>query len=776
LPFQLSPGVAIVEVDLTTIVPAVASTDGALAGVFRWGPVKERVLVDGAPVLVTSFLGPTTFNAETFFTGANFLDYGNRLFVVRAANTNANTPSFNGQINGTTNSVVIMTGANSTHSPLTLGIDNSYHVFFANLASNGATILVGNTRVTGVNATSVTLESNSVGNGAVFVIFDQGVGARNALALEQDGVVANPAYNTIGNRTEYLLKDGTFDTDVTYIARWPGLAGNSLRVSQCDRADQWQSNIALSNAAANVSGVATSTLGNNVMKFVFTLTDNTSPVSVANTNATRVIDSISINDLIQVGNSIIGRQYLKVVAIDEFPTVNSTAAFFNLESEDPYRLHSTYTTNTVPRYWEFYGHVDTAPGQSEHVFLFGNNLANDELHVVVVDNNGVFTGEPGLILEVFRSVSRATDALTTGGAVNYYKDVINQGSQYIWYANDRANAPSANAALVSTSSYNKANDVDLTFGTDGLSEQNVHFGALASAWDMFGSAEDIDISLVMQGYPIGGVFPSTGVENFQLANYLIDNIAEVRKDCVAFVSPDKNLMVHNAGDEALDIVDWRNALHSSSYAVMDTGYKYQYDRYNDVFRWIPMNGDIAGLCARTDMTNDPWWSPAGLNRGQIKNLIYLAFNPRHSERDILYKNGVNPVVTFPGIGTVLFGDKTLQARPSAFDRINVRRLFIVIEKAISTAAKYFLFEFNDSFTRAQFKNMVNPYLRDVQGRRGITDFLVVCDQSNNPGEVVDRNEFVGDIYIKPARSINFIQLNFIAVRTDVQFSEVVGKF
>jgi phage tail sheath protein FI len=209
---------------------------------------------------------------------------------------------------------------------------------------------------------------------------------------------------------------------------------------------------------------------------------------------------------------------------------------------------------------------------------------------------------------------------------------------------------------------------------------------------------------------------------------------------------------------------------------MDSGWKYQYDKYNDVYRYVPLNGDIAGLCVRTDDTRDPWFSPAGYNRGVIKNVIKLPYNPDKADRDILYKNKVNPVITQPGQGTLLFGDKTLLAKPSAFDRINVRRLFIVLEKAIATAAKYTLFEFNDEFTRAQFRNMVEPFLRDVQGRRGIFDFRVVCDETNNTGEVIDSNRFVGDIYIKPARAINFIQLNFVAVRTGVEFSEVVGKF
>jgi phage tail sheath protein FI len=258
----------------------------------------------------------------------------------------------------------------------------------------------------------------------------------------------------------------------------------------------------------------------------------------------------------------------------------------------------------------------------------------------------------------------------------------------------------------------------------------------------------------------------------------VQNVAEVRKDCVAFVSPQSvstgEVLSGNTSAVATSIIAYRNAITSSSYAVIDSGYKYQYDRYNDEYRWVPLNGDVAGLCARTDYTDDPWFSPAGLNRGQIKNVVKLAFNPRKTDRDNLYNAGVNPVASFPGQGVVLFGDKTALAKPSAFDRINVRRLFITLEKSISTAAKFQLFEFNDGFTRAQFKNIVEPFLRDVKGRRGITDFLVVCDETNNTSEVIDSNRFVADIYIKPARSINFIQLNFIATRTGASFNEIAG--
>ena len=302
----------------------------------------------------------------------------------------------------------------------------------------------------------------------------------------------------------------------------------------------------------------------------------------------------------------------------------------------------------------------------------------------------------------------------------------------------------------------------LSNGTRGGAPTNANF---ITAYNKFKDTSDVDVSFLL-----GGDAGQT------IALHLINNIAEVRKDCIVVLSPERSDVVSNDGSESTSIIAFRNSLPSSSYAIIDSGWKYQYDKYNDIYRYVPLNGDIAGLMVRTDTNRDPWWSPAGYNRGNIKNVTKLAWNPRQADRDLLYRAGINPVVTFPGQGTILFGDKTMLSKPSAFDRINVRRLFIVLEKAISTASKFTLFEFNDEFTRAQFRNMVEPFLRDVQGRRGIYEFRVVSDDTNNTGEVIDRNEFVGDIYIKPARSINYIQLNFVAVRTGVSFEEVVGKF
>ena len=431
--------------------------------------------------------------------------------------------------------------------------------------------------------------------------------------------------------------------------------------------------------------------------------------------------------------------------------------------------------------WTYEAEFDSAPGTSSYATSV--NGSNDEIHVIIIDEDGLWTGTQGAILEKFAYVSKASDAKKTDGTNNYYKNVINSQSKYIWWMDHTTSVTTSvggagtsgvawgtPAANVGFKDLSGVVSKSLAGGVDDLSATD---GQLQAGFAIFANAEQYDVSLI----PLGKVSET-------VADYVINNVAEVRLDCVAFVSP--QYIVGNAsggtdgdiiqGGAISDMVDaineFRNELPSTSYAVLDSGCKYQYDRYNDKYRWIPLNGDIAGLCARTDYTNDPWWSPGGLNRGQVKNVVKLAVNPGKTERDNLYKNGVNPVVNFPGQGTVLFGDKTLQSRPSAFDRINVRRLFIVLEKAIATAAKYQLFEFNDSFTRAQFKNLVEPFLRDVQGRRGVTDFRVVCDDTNNTGEIIDRNEFVADIYVKPNRSINFITLNFIAARSSVKFEEI----
>jgi hypothetical protein len=553
--FQLSPGINVSEVDLTSVVPSVATSTGAFAGKFAWGPVDQVFTVSDEVRLASLFGEPTDDNFEYWFSAANFLAYSNNLKVVRAANT-----------------------------------------------------------TTSLNATS---------------------GINGVLIKNQDDYTSNFS--------------GGANTYGRFAAKYAGDLGNSIRVE--------------------------------------------------------VVDA------------------------------------------------NTYTG------WAYAGSFTDTPRTSSYASTTG--AANDEVHIVVIDAGAKFTGVANTILEKFAFVSKASDAKNADGSTNYYKDVLNKRSSYV-YSMSHPESTNWGSAASNTSFTLLATKISsrLQAGAQGT----ITSGDIQRAYGKCANPDSVDISLIVAG-------PADAT----IANYLIDNIATIRKDCVVFVSPLKANVVDQSGNEAANILTYRLTVNSSDYAVMDSGWKYQYDKYNDVYRWVPLNGDTAGLCARTDDERDPWFSPAGSNRGSIKNLVKLAWNPTKADRDSLYVKGINPVVTFQGEGTILFGDKTLLTRPTAFDRINVRRLFIVLEKAIAKAARSSIFEFNDQFTRAQFVNLVEPFLRDVQGRRGITDFRVICDERNNTAEVIDRNEFVGDIYIKPARSVNFIQLNFVAVRSGVTFDEIVGR-
>ena len=640
--FQVSPGVNVSEIDLSTVVPAVSTTEGALAGVFKWGPVNERVLIDSEETLVNRFHKPDgNLNPETFFTAASFLAYGNKLYVNRVISSAAK-----------------------------------------NAVSNGS-------------------------SAAVLV--------KNADFIDSVSLTSNDHF----------------------VARYPGALGNSLQVSVCRSANDY---------LESSTGTLTIAAGNNIA------------TTSQNETTSGGTSLVNIGDKIKFGNSTVGIAYLEVTA------ANSTTLTF----KDNYTGAVDLSTVAFDRYWKYWDQVRAAPGTSTYVNDKGG--AGDEIHVVVSDEDGDITGTKGQILEVYEGLSRATDAKTESGEDNWWINVIKSQSNYIWAKNAYGLAANTTAAASSALTTDNAIYDSLKLGVDSAAEGSMSLADISAGYDFFKSAEDVDISLILQGKALGGTADS-GV-----AKYIIDNICEDRKDCVLFASPAYADVVNNIGGERDAIIAFRNALTNSSYAIMDSGYKYAYDKYNDVYRYVPLNGDIAGLAVRSDELRDAWFSPSGYNRGAIKNVVKLPYNPKKADRDILYQNDINPVVTFPGQGTILFGDKTLLGKPSAFDRLNVRRLFIVLEKAISTAAKFTLFEFNDSFTRSQFKNLVEPFLRDIQGRRGIQDFKVVCDETNNTGEVIDRNEFVGDIYIKPSRSINFIQLNFVAVRSGVEFSEIVGNF
>ena len=419
--------------------------------------------------------------------------------------------------------------------------------------------------------------------------------------------------------------------------------------------------------------------------------------------------------------------------------------------------------------WAYNSYFDSAPGTS--TAASNKNSANDEIHIVVIDEDGQFSSTANTVLERFAYASKASDIKNPDGTSNYYKDVINSKSKYIWWnghpaanmvdgANNNWGSSIAGAVTFKNLSGN------LTASLAGGVDDTPTAANISATLDLYANADSEDVSFLMAGVTTGTTIPNK-----------IISLAESRKDCIAFISPQQDDVVDNYNGELTSVTATAATFTKSSYAFVDSGWKYQFDKYNNVYRWVPLNGDIAGLCARTDADRDAWFSPAGLSRGIIKNVVKLAWNPTSAQRDTLYKNSINPIVTFAGEGTILYGDKTLQTgKSSAFDRINVRRLFIVLEKSIAKAARSTLFEFNDEFTRAAFVNLVEPFLREVKGRRGIYDYRVICDTTNNTSNVIDSNQFIGDIYIKPARSINFIQLNFVAVGTGVAFDEIVGTF
>lgn len=402
--------------------------------------------------------------------------------------------------------------------------------------------------------------------------------------------------------------------------------------------------------------------------------------------------------------------------------------------------------------WRF-ANLFNAPSTSQYGIDHGS--VNDEVHIVVTDESGLWTGTKGQVLETFAFASKAIDAKTTNGTSNYYADVVSRNSKYLWWVGHPTSSNwGTNSSNTTFTSLVKPNSATLSGGAIVAPVDADYI----NGWEIFANSENYDISLAI-----------TGAASNAVKQYVIGNIAEYRKDVVAFVSPNFDSVVSNSGNEVTDVMTDRNALSSSSYAFMDSGWKYQYDRYNDKYRWLPLNPDVAGLAAAV---NNYFESFAGVSKGQIKNCERLSWVPQKQERDMLYLNGINPVVTMRAQGTYLNGDKTMLAKPSSFDRINVRRLFIGLEKSIATSAKYMLFEFNDAFTRARFKNTTEPFLRTVQGLRGLTDFRVICDETNNTPDIVSSNQFVGTIMIKPNYSINFITLNFTSVGATVSFSSL----
>jgi len=600
--------------------------------------------------------------------------------------------------------------------------------------------------------------------------FEEWFSAANFLGYGNNLKVVRPItglVNAVSTGTAVLIKNTT-DYLATYLtetgagsvsnigpfaAREAGTLGNSLKISMCTNSTAFGPHSMSGNLVADTSA---------------SIGDTT--ITVDDGSLMQVGDILEFGDASAFTATPSGFFY-KITAISTHVLTIARFNPANGNTETGGLRHAVVDNAVMRRHWEYYFNFSAPPTTTDDVLAAGGSL--DEMHIAVVDEDGEITGTTGSILETFESVSQATDAKTAQGSSNYYPNVIYAESDFIYWVDHLATLSDGLPKKGQTfdNSVGDAFAVSSTSLASGTDDYDATNGEIATAYEKFNDTENVDLSLLLCG-PSQTASDATGDTK---ATAVMD-IATARKDCVAFISPARTDVVDvtNAITQTANVKSFAEGLPSTSYAVIDSGYKYMYDRYNDVYRFVPLNGDIAGLCARTDNIADAWFSPGGFNRGQIRGAVKLAFNPNQTQRDDLYKARVNPVTSFPGQGTVLFGDKTAQSKPSAFDRINVRRLFIVLEKAVSTASKFQLFEFNDEFTRAQFRNLVEPFLRDVQGRRGITDFSVVCDDSNNTGDVIDRNEFRADIFIKPARSINFIQLNFIATRSGVAFTEVAG--
>ena len=770
--FQVSPGVSTAEIDLTTRTPIPSLSQGALCSIFKWGPLFEVVTVSSEDDMVERFGKPTGDNFQDWFTGANFLTYANTLRIVRTANT---TNARNAVANGT--SVLIRNDQEYQNTAALSGTGTEGRTWIAKHAGD-----IGNTFKTSICL--ATRANTQVQDNIVSLAPNTDVTLNGTFTIGAAGVCTSTVLAN-GN-VEQELEIGDIITNGSNVGIVTAIANSSQFTAVTNAGSLVDDSGATTISLVRKKRSAFEEPSSHMMGVVTVALSAPTTVSGTNSHFTKQLhvgDIITIND----GTGNVRRKVTSITS-DAVLTV-----------DQPYIL--AFADKTYSREWEFRSDFEKEPLTSDYAYkTTGSKNVNDEVHIILVDENGDWSGTKDVrgaprvlsksVLETFPALSVANGAISSTGESIFYKDYVNDHSEYIRWGDHAGegdqvsrtgtgdtsreinvgwggtlatgNNASNNSFRGSFSASAQANGIITQSFSGGNNGFNVSDADKIIGWKKLSDPNKTDISFVL-----------SGEASDTLSTFLIQEVAENRKDCVAFISPASSDVVNNDGGEVTAIVDRRNQLPSSSYAVMDGNYKYMLDRFNGVFRYVPLNGDIAGLCAASDNIN-PYISPAGFNRGNVKNVTKLAFNPTQTERDDLYVKGVNPVVSFPGQGTVLFGDKTLLAKPSAFDRINVRRLFIILEKAIANAAQFSLFEFNDDFTRAQFVSTIEPFLRDVRSRRGIIDFKVICDGSNNPPAVVDRNEFRGDIFIKPSRSINFISLNFVAVASGVEFSEVVN--
>lgn len=751
--FSISPGVTTTEIDLTTGIEAQDTRTAGIAASFTWGPLNTPRLITSQENLVSNFGKPDANTYANWFSAANFLDYSNSLYVVRVGDTENTVNAY--KITNATAGIAESLGAaaklesanvsavqSEGSNTITVTGVNTY--FDTDLVVNDVVILYGKVEPSGTEtrfpclvktiSSNVSIELTSISsNSAMIINADAGEGA----IYRYGALFANDEdFEADENKSDY----GQF------AAKYPGGLGNSLRVSICSSANLYETQMEAINCTS----------------------DGKIGYDTSNAELSFMLDNINGHESTVV--FVFNGDEFNITGIDTDNNYIETNWTIGTDIAD-FETTWGFKPKASIR-WKYAKYFENPPGTSD--FAANYDSSNDEIHIAVIDEYGLITGRRREVLEIYEGLSKASDAKAYDGTDLYYVTHINQKSNYIRVL-DHPTTDASGAAI--TNWGEKAYDgriygcdtrniyLDMYNGRDG---QNINYlQNRITGYDLFADDTNYNISFII-----------SGESSNTLNQYIIDNVVEKTQKACVFISPLMDDVVNVSRDSVRleSVLATRNAINrSTSYGFMTCNWKYQYDKYNDVYRWVPDNGDIAGLWARSDVDFNPWWSAAGVTRGKIKNVVRLAWNPNEAQRDQLYLNGINPVVSFKNTGPVLWGDKTMLSKNSVFSRANVRRLFIVLRTAIAEYAKNLLFEFNDEFTRYQFKNIVEPYLKNVQALRGIEDFTVICDETNNTPEVRNNNQFVGDIYIIPNKSINFIKLNFVAVRSGVSFEEVVGR-
>ena len=743
---QSSPGVVVQERDLTTITTLTTANTGVIAAPFELGPVEEIKNIGTERELVATFGEPNEYNYEYWYTAAQFLSYGGLLKAVR-----------------------------TDSSALKNAVNTGTAVKIKNLQDYETTYLNGSNtwkwaaRTPGTKGNSIGIFITDAGADQIAVVPAPGSGNDHEFVSGEALSATSGAAGKVFKYSVLLTVGSVVGSFVPGTTTTISISGSAQTVNVLAY-DADNGKIEIGMPSGGITGI---------------IADGQTITQGSNT---AVIGTSGIERRVYIAKD---KGSIDFAAADSIADTNSTAVSISsvrVEYDEREYLPSQKWVNVAPR-----------PGTSS--FATANGGFRDEMHILVIDVDGKITGNAGTLLERYIGVSKAADSKSSVGEANYYVEVIQQKSEYIYWGEhetglfdvDSDSGVFGGASTVSfdlflsaagstdypagattvaskgnaTFYYRLANGADYAVGSG---EYTVAQGDVTTAYGLLEDPESQTIDFILTG-------PSGSDDAAALAKITaLVSIVEERRDCMLFVSPRRgNLIgVSSAATQTDNLIAFFDQLPSSNYMVFDSGYKYIYDKYNDVYRYVPCNGDIAGLCLQTTEVSEPWFSPAGFQRGVIRNAIKLAYTPNKTQRDRLYSARVNPIVSFPGQGIVLFGDKTAQGFASAFDRINVRRLFLTIERVISGAAKAQLFEQNDETQRGFFLNIVEPYLRDVQGRRGVTDFLVKCDESNNPPESVDRGEFNAEIFVKPTRTINYITLTFVATRTGVAFTEVAN--